>query len=452
MFKKIFSIVCLILTAFSVNAFADSSSEILSDIGIFTEASETDENSISRLEFVTSLIKGFFPDTALSENTENTFSDTNDRYAAYALNTGLVSGTSDGIFNPDTNVTYNQAVKMLINAIGYKADGEYPSGYLKSAAECGLIRDDGTADSTITREEAAQLILSGLNMYKVTYNEKGAAVYEHNKFIRKLGYTVVDGKAKKIIKKSEPLYADGEMPYAADYGQTPGIEIYSVEDNAPAVVFFPGGAYMRMSAIESAQIPEFLNSCGITAVLVNYRVAPYTYEAITADALKAMELIKERAAEFKINPKKIGIMGCSAGGHLAAYVSTAGAADEKTRPDFTILGYPVISMTDELTHADSRTNFFGTENPEKVLTEKYSNENNVTENTPQAFIFHAMNDSSVASENSVAYAYALKKHGINCELHLYPERGHGFANGFGKPRVGEWRESCRNWLKSIDIL
>lgn len=452
MFKKIFSMVCLILVTFSINVFADSSSEILSDIGVFTETSENTGNGISRLEFVTSLIKGFFSDVDLSADTENTFSDTNDRYAVYALNAGIVNGTADGIFNPKTNVTYNQAVKMLINAIGYKADGEYPAGYLKKAAECGLIKADGMEDSTITREEAAQLILAGLNMYKVTYNEKGAAVYEHNKFIRKLGYTVVNGKAKKIIKKSEQLYADGEMPYAANYGQTPGIEIYSVEDNAPAVVFFPGGAYMRMSAIESAQIPEFLNSLGITAVLVNYRVTPYTYEAITADALKAMELVKERAEEFNINSEKIGVMGCSAGGHLAAYVSTTGAADEKTRPDFTILGYPVISMTDELTHIDSRTNFFGTETPEKALTEKYSNENNVTENTPQTFIFHAMNDSAVASENSVAYAYALKAHGINCELHLYPESGHGFANGFGKPRVGEWRESCKNWLKSIDIL
>lgn len=452
--KMVVLAVLIMLFIFPQQAFAVQGSwELLCEIvGLNWQSNAQEQKYVSRLEFVTAVVKGFYPETDFSE-TKATFSDTDDKYAEFAAEERLVNGI-DGQFYPNDAITYNQAVKVLDCAIGCKAEGDYPIGFLKAARDIGLIENEERADFCLTYNEAAELIISGLNLYKVSYNDSGSAVYDNSKFIRKLGKTVVNGEAKNVITQSFPIWDSGKMPSLLTGEKiVPSIDAYLVEgNNMPAVVFFPGGAYMRMSAIESAQIPEFLNSCGISVFLVNYRVKPNNYEAITGDALEAMRIIKERANEFNVNPEKIGVMGCSAGGHLAAYVSTVGALSEETRPNFAILGYSVISMTDDLTHIDSRTNFFGTAEPSEKLIEKYSNENNVSEKTPATFIFCALGDSAVKSENSAAYAYALKKCGISCELHMYPERVHGFASGYLRPRVWEWQSSCRSWLRSIGVI
>jgi acetyl esterase/lipase len=230
-----------------------------------------------------------------------------------------------------------------------------------------------------------------------------------------------------------------------------------------AVIIFPGGGY-HLNAIkhEGMDVAKVLNEWGITAFVLKYRI-PNDGTMINKeigplqDAQQAISVVRENAAKWNIDPDKIGIMGFSAGGHLA---STAGTHYKKSvlpsaikvnlRPDFMVLGYPVISFTDSIGHIGSRDNLLGkTPSEGKIL--EYSNELQVTADTPPTFIIHAADDKGVLPANSIAFYESLVKHNVPAELHIYERGGHGF--GIINPTTKErWMDSLKNWLVSRGVL
>lgn len=221
----------------------------------------------------------------------------------------------------------------------------------------------------------------------------------------------------------------------------PTITIYFPEKekfNGTAVIICPGGGYGRLSVDnEGSDIAGWLNQNGITAILLKYRLPNDSIMQDKSmgplqDLQEAMRLVRRHAPEWKIDPGKIGVIGFSAGGHLASTLSTR--FNEKiydsdsisARPDFAILGYPVITMSEINTHAGSRNNLLG-KSPDPAVVEYFSNELHVLKNTPPTFIFQAENDKTVPVQNSIDYFTALKNKSVVAELHIYPKGGHGFG-------------------------
>lgn len=227
-----------------------------------------------------------------------------------------------------------------------------------------------------------------------------------------------------------------------------------------AVIICPGGGYSILAIdIEGSLVAKWLNTLGITAFVLKYRL-PDTSIMINKtigplqDAQRAMRIVRSHAKEWKINPHRIGIMGFSAGGHVASTLSTHynqkvyNVKDSvSARPDFSLLIYPVISMRKSITHMGSRINLLG-KNPSKALVRLYSNELQVNKNTPPAFLVQAMDDNVVPVQNSIDYALALHKYKIPVELHLYERGGHGFGLARNtKDTESSWPEACEEWLK-----
>lgn len=232
------------------------------------------------------------------------------------------------------------------------------------------------------------------------------------------------------------------------------------KSNGTAIIICPGGGYSHLAIEnEGSKVATWLNRIGITAFVLKYRL-PDTIIMINKtigplqDAQRAMRMVRRHAKEWKINPDKIGIMGFSAGGHVASTLSThynqkVYKVEDSTsaRPDFSILIYPVISMEDKITHMGSRIALLG-KHPSSALVRLYSNELQVNQNTPPAFLVQAMDDHTVPVLNSIDYALALRKYKIACELHLYERGGHGFGLG-RRNHVTEssWPDACASWLK-----
>jgi acetyl esterase/lipase len=229
-----------------------------------------------------------------------------------------------------------------------------------------------------------------------------------------------------------------------------------------SVIIFPGGGY-KINAIkhEGTDIARKLNEWGVAAFVVKYRIPDDQWMekkeiGPLQDAQQAIALVRSKAKEWNIDPNKVGIMGFSAGGHLA---STAGThfknrvIDDKTsnlRPDFLVLGYPVISFSDSVGHTGSRTNLIG-KNPSPEKIREYSNELWVTSETPPTFIIHASDDKTVVPENSILFYQKLLKHNVPAELHFYERGAHGF--GMDNPTTEEkWMATFKNWLKSRGLL
>lgn len=175
------------------------------------------------------------------------------------------------------------------------------------------------------------------------------------------------------------------------------------------------------------------------------------------DAQEAIRIARRNAKEWGLNPNKIGIMGFSAGGHLASTASThfndkvyEPKDTTSARPDFSILIYPVITMADN-THKGSRENLLG-KTPSQDLVNSFSNELQVTKETPPAFLIHATDDNTVPAQNSINYFLALKKNGVPAELHIYEKGGHGFGLGRSNGTESTWPEACKNWLKARGLL
>jgi acetyl esterase/lipase len=231
-----------------------------------------------------------------------------------------------------------------------------------------------------------------------------------------------------------------------------------------AVIICPGGGYGGLAiAHEGTQVAQWLNSLGVTAFVLKYRLPN---DAIMVDksvgpmqdAQKAMRLVRQHANEWNIHSDKIGIMGFSAGGHLASTLSThfnekvyEPAETTSARPDFSLLIYPVISMEAGTTHMGSRRNLLG-ENPSPDRVKHFSNELQVNSQTPPAFLVHSIDDEAVPVQNSIVYALALKKNQVPCELHIYQSGGHGYGMGRSENTESTWTDACRKWLEAGGFL
>ena len=248
----------------------------------------------------------------------------------------------------------------------------------------------------------------------------------------------------------------------------PTLEIYAPSKrNATdkAVLIYPGGGYTMLAYDwEGTEIAKWFNSKGITAFVLKYRLPnsksqKTPNEAPLQDAQRAMRWVRFNADKFGINPNKIGVIGFSAGGHLAATLGTQ--FDTKNnfkeepidtisaRPDFMALIYPVITMKDDYTHKGSRNQLIG-KKPTQKLIKQYSNELQVTENTPPTFLVHSSNDNAVPVENSLQFYKALNDKKVKVEMHIYPYGGHGFSLAVNqKGYLHTWLDRLDDWLKTM---
>jgi acetyl esterase/lipase len=263
------------------------------------------------------------------------------------------------------------------------------------------------------------------------------------------------------------LWPDG-APGAVGQGDAdrPAITIYMPPNTTgpmTAVVVAPGGSYTRLSMNLEGRAPaNYLNSLGIAAFVLRYRLGPVYHHPIElGDAQRAIRIVRSRAAEWHIAADRIGIMGFSAGGHLASSASThfddgrAAAADPidrvSSRPDFAVLGYPVISLVEPFAHQGSKTNLLG-EHPDAALARSLSSDLQVTAATPPAFIYQTNADTVVPAENAVAYFLALRKAGVPTELHVFRNGGHGTGLAQQDAALAEWPRLLANWLRVSGFL
>ena len=215
-----------------------------------------------------------------------------------------------------------------------------------------------------------------------------------------------------------------------------------------AVVICPGGAYLGVAYThEGIQVAQWMNERGITALMLRYRMPNGHHDIPLHDARTAIALLRDHAAEWGIDPHQVGIMGFSAGGHLASTVSTHFENDSQ-RPDFSILIYPVITMDERYTHKVSREELIGRDAPIE-LVDRYSNEKQVSDRTPVTFLALSDDDGGVPPVNSTMYYEALKAHGVPAELHVYPSGGHGWGWLETFKYHDELRTSLDRWLKEI---
>ena len=228
---------------------------------------------------------------------------------------------------------------------------------------------------------------------------------------------------------------------------TPTLTVYPASHpNGMAIIMCPGGGYGGLAMKhEGHYMAPWFNTQGITYAVLKYRMPNGHHEVPLSDAEQAIRMVREHAAEWGVNPQRVGIMGASAGGHLAASLATLYSSD-KTRPDFQILFYPVISMQKGVTHGGSRKNLIG-ENPSQELEQKYSLERQVSPRTPQAFIMLSSDDDAVPPINGIGYFLALRDHKVPASLHAYPTGGHGwgFRDNFTYKR--QWTEELEKWLR-----
>lgn len=227
---------------------------------------------------------------------------------------------------------------------------------------------------------------------------------------------------------------------------TPTLTVHVAnKPNGKAILCCPGGGYSLVAMnLEGNDMAAWLNSQGYTLAVLKYRMPNGNDEVPLSDALQAMRIMRQHSEEWKIS--KIGIMGASAGGHLASTAATHYTED--SRPDFQVLFYPVISMQADITHRGSRENLIG-KNPSEELVNKYSNELHVNAQTPPAFILHSSDDGGVPVENSIRYYQALVKNRVPVALHCYPVGGHGWGYRDSFPYKHEWKGELEKWLREL---
>ncbi len=274
-----------------------------------------------------------------------------------------------------------------------------------------------------------------------------------------------------------PLYP-GKAPLAVGDSATdkPTLTAYRpAKPNGTAIVVCPGGGYGGLAADhEGKQVAEFLNKHGVTAFVLKYRTANKDrpgplLEAPLLDAQRAIRTVRAKAKDYDIDPKKIGIWGFSAGGHLASTATTHfdmgskkrfeldEAERESCRPDFAILAYPVITMEAGVTHGGTRNNLLGPK-PDAKLVELYSNEKQVTKDTPPVFLFHTSADTAVVPENAVRFYLACKTAKVPVEMHIYEKGKHGVGLGTdpnwtgGEKSVATWTDRLTDWMKARELL
>jgi acetyl esterase/lipase len=273
----------------------------------------------------------------------------------------------------------------------------------------------------------------------------------------------IPDEIKNTEYQEKKVYKDTILKSVSNVSE-PTLTVYKPKNaNGTALLIFPGGGYDHLSMLKEGQkVALWFNSLGITTFVLKYRLPSDKIMKNKSigplqDAQEAMRLIRRRASTWNLNPNKIGVIGFSAGGHLASSLSTN--YDKKNysesdtisaRPDFSLLIYPVISMKNEITHKGSRNYLLG-ENPTDEIIQKFSNELSVTKDTPSTFLVHAADDKSVPVENSIVYFLALKKNNVPAEMHVYEKGGHGFGMGV-EGTSANWTEECIQWLKSCHYL
>ena len=246
----------------------------------------------------------------------------------------------------------------------------------------------------------------------------------------------------------------------------PAITVYlprTMAANTPAMIVCPGGGYGALAANhEGRQVANYLNSLGVAAFVLRYRLGPrYRHPIQIGDAQRAIRMVRARAAEWRIDSGRIGIMGFSAGGHLAMSASTIFDTDNTqapdaidrvaSRPDFTVLGYPVISMTAAWTHQGSKRNLLG-DPADPELAKNLSGELAVTKDTPPTFIFQTNQDTAVPAENAVHYFLALRQAGVPAEMHVFERGVHGVGLANNDPALTPWSNLLANWLRVRGII
>ncbi|MBN2180277.1 MAG: alpha/beta hydrolase [Sedimentisphaerales bacterium] len=270
------------------------------------------------------------------------------------------------------------------------------------------------------------------------------------------------------IQNTELLWPDG-APGAkgTEDGDKPTLTICLPDKEKAtdtAIVICPGGGYGNLSMDrEGRQIADWLNSIGVAAFILKYRHGGvgYGHPAPLQDAQRAIRIVRSRAKQYNIDPERIGIMGFSAGGHLASSAGTHflknyyDAKDEidkaGCRPDFMVLLYPVITMDDTYTHKGSKRNLLGN-NPDQQLIENLSNETQVTPETPPTFLVHSTEDRTVPVENSINFYLALRKAGVPAEMHIYLKGSHGSAIEKRFGRISTWPQRCAEWMNEMKLL
>jgi acetyl esterase/lipase len=268
-------------------------------------------------------------------------------------------------------------------------------------------------------------------------------------------YQKREGRCNRM---NEFLWPDSALETEEPNAGCPSLTPYLLEGAGPysTIIVFPGGGYRARAAHEAEPIACWLNSLGVAALVLNYRVAPFQHPTPLQDAQRAIRLIRYRAEEWRLDPNRVGVLGFSAGGHL---VSSAGthydqgdpAADDpverlSSRPDLLVLCYPVITMG-QYTHEGSRTALLGEREQNPELVALLSNELQVTEDTPPTFLWHTAKDQAVPVENSLHFAAALAQQGVEFEVHVFEQGPHGLGLAPSYPGAGAWPALCAAWLE-----
>ncbi len=285
------------------------------------------------------------------------------------------------------------------------------------------------------------------------------------KFLTVIGAAGWLAAAEAQPSNSFPLWPEGAPGALGNADKDiPALTVYLPEPEkatGAAVVICPGGGYGMLAPHEGRDYARFLNEQGIAGFVLKYRLgsAGYKHPVMLQDAARAVRTVRARASEWKLDPKRIGIMGSSAGGHLASTLLThfdegkADAADiierQSSRPDVGILCYAVITLG-QYTHQGSKNNLLGS-NPSPELVKDLSNELQVTANTPPCFIWHTWEDTAVPVENSLQFAEALRRAKVPFDLHIYQKGPHGLGLGtrdWGPTKRHPWTSDCIFWLKA----
>jgi len=240
----------------------------------------------------------------------------------------------------------------------------------------------------------------------------------------------------------------------------PAITVYLPPANkatGAAIVICPGGGYGGLAiSYEGHEVARWLNSIGVAGIVLQYRVAPYRHPYPLLDAQRALRVTRGNAKAWHLDPNRVGILGFSAGGHLASTAAThfdrgkKNAADpierQSCRPDFQVLIYPVISFTAAYTHTGSRDNLLGKDAAPELI-KRLSNEKQVTDHTPPAFLVHTTEDTVVPPENSIAYYRALHNARVPAEIHIFEKGQHGLGLGAKNAAFAKWPGLCAEWLR-----